>query len=324
MRFVFVLIACAIAALSSAKAQNLHSWVSAQGNDSSACTMAAPCATFSGAYQKTNAGGEVSCLNSGAFGGVFIQKSITFDCSAVHAEIGLNTPNFGSLFSVQIAPTDTVILRGLDLDCAAYSNATAFQCISMAGPGLLIVDHVKLSNSSVTTGSISGLDIVPYQGVAKVVVTDSIFVRNGGPSGGAGIRAAPTSSGGAQVTINRVVVSGNTFGIAFDTSQSGQQGINATVSNSTITSNANDAIVATTSSSGGPIGVTVRHSALTNNGYGIRSIGSGVTVRADGNAVIGNNIGVSAISGGALLTAGNNIVQVNGSNGSFSGPVPLN
>jgi hypothetical protein len=323
MRFVFILIACAIAGLSSAKAQNLHSWVSAQGNDASACTMAAPCATFSGAYQKTNAGGEVSCLNSGTFGGAFITKSITFDCSEVHAGSGLNTPNFGAFFAVQAAPTDTVILRGLDLDCAAYSNSTEFQCISMSGSGLLVVDHVKVSNSFITTaGGISGLDIVP-SGLAKVVVTDSIFVRNGGSSGGAGIRVAPQSSGGAQVTINRVVVAGNTFGIAFDTSQTGQ-GINATVSNSTIASNTNDAIVATTSSGGGPIGITVRKSELTNNGYGIRSIGSGVTVRADGNAVIGNNVGVSAISGGALLTAGNNIVQANGSNGSFSGPVPLN
>jgi len=40
-----------------AHAQNIRSWVAAAGNDNSNCTFAAPCASFSAAYAKTNPGG---------------------------------------------------------------------------------------------------------------------------------------------------------------------------------------------------------------------------------------------------------------------------
>ncbi|MBR0758649.1 hypothetical protein JQ604_41260 [Bradyrhizobium jicamae] len=320
MRFVLVFTMFFFAGLSSTKAQNLHSWVSPQGSDGNACTAASPCLTFSGALQKTNAGGEIGCSTSGYYGPVYITKSITIDCSAVHAEISQNS--FPGGIQVAIAASDTVVLRGLDLDCAYLSGQGSIPCIALDSSGTLIVDHVKVSGSIGSSPLYSGLWVSNNSaGLAKVVVTDSIFVHNGGSTTGAGILIRPISAGGVQVSIDRVTVAGNTFGIAFDTSQT-QAGINATVSNSTVSSNTNDAIVA--ANGNGPIGVTIRNSQLINNGFGTRSIGTGATVRVENTAIIGNSVGISALSGGTLLTAGNNLVQANGTNGTFTGGVPLN
>jgi hypothetical protein len=124
------------------------------------------------------------------------------------------------------------------------------------------------------------------------------------------------------VTLERVNISANTFGVAADGSDS-TGGINMTIADSVLASNVNDGLVATTSSGGAPIGVLVSNTKLTNNGFGIRSIGQNVTIRVDGSKVAGNGTGVSALSGGALLTFGNNVLQANGSNGAFSGPIGL-
>jgi hypothetical protein len=80
---------------------------------------------------------------------------------------------------------------------------------------------------------------------------------------------------------------------------------------------------AVTPSGGAPIDVYVKNTKSANNAFGVRSLGPNVTVRVDGSGVIGNSTGLSFSGGGALLTAGNNMVQANGSNGAFSGPVGL-
>jgi hypothetical protein len=96
-----------------------------------------------------------------------------------------------------------------------------------------------------------------------------------------------------------------------------------TVTDSVSSGNLNDGIIATTPAGGAPIGVYVKNTRLANNGFGIRSIGSNVTVRVDASSVIGNGTGLTASSSGALLTFGNNAVRANGSDGAFSGSVVL-
>src|SRR4051812_40143579 len=58
-----------------AQAQLSHTWVSSTGSDGGICDRPSPCQTFSGALGKTNAGGEITCVDSGNFGGVFVNKS---------------------------------------------------------------------------------------------------------------------------------------------------------------------------------------------------------------------------------------------------------
>ena len=60
-----------------AHAQATRTWVSGVGDDANPCSRTARCKTFAGAISKTAAGGEISVLDPGGFGGVTITKSIT-------------------------------------------------------------------------------------------------------------------------------------------------------------------------------------------------------------------------------------------------------
>jgi hypothetical protein len=92
-----------------------HTWVSSAGNDNNSCDITAPCLTFIGAYEKTSAGGEITCQNGGDYGGLIITKSITVDCEY---SIGSLLPGSGSPDDFGISPPagSVVTLRGLDVD----------------------------------------------------------------------------------------------------------------------------------------------------------------------------------------------------------------
>ena len=78
-----------------------------------------------------------------------------------------------------------------------------------------------------------------------------------------------------------------------------------------------DGVIATSSPATAAAGVAVINSQSLSNGFGIRSIGSNITVRAEGSKIIGNGTGLGG--GGASLSGGGNTVQANGTNGSFTG-----
>jgi hypothetical protein len=159
-------------------------------------------------------------------------------------------------------------------------------------------------------------------GASFLVVTDSILSRNVSGAAGAGILVRPSGGGSAQVNIERVLAEGNGFGIVVDgTGSSG--GVNMTIADSIAAANSNDGIIATTPSNGAPIGITATNTRSANNGFGLRSFGTNVTIRADRMTIIGNNTGLTAGSGGALLSAGTNVVEANGVNGAFSGAISL-
>jgi hypothetical protein len=109
----------------------------------------------------------------------------------------------------------------------------------------------------------------------------------------------------------------------FDSFFGSTAGINMTIADSVVSGNTQDGIVATTPGGGAPIGVLVTNTRSVNSNIGIRSIGTGVTIRVDGSKIAGNGTGLRFISGGALLSFGNNAVEANGTNGAFSGPVTL-
>jgi hypothetical protein len=293
----------------SAYALNDHSWVSNTGSGT-ACTRAAPCAGFGAAQAATNAGGVISVLDSGEYGGggIFIIKSLTIRAEGVD---GGATTIFagGAWIAVQAGTNDVVTLEGLHLNGGGIALFT--------GGHLHVVKCVITNNNA--SGS-AGISFVPNS-ASKLSVTDTVISNNGAGTGG-GIVINPQSGGTAQVALERVTVNGNAFGIAADgTGSTG--GINMTIADSMIANNSQDGIIATTPSGGAPIGVYLKNTKSVNNAFGIRSLGPNVTVRVDGSSVIGNSTGLSFSGGGALLTAGNNMVRANGIDGAFSAPVAL-
>jgi hypothetical protein len=128
--FPLAIVAAAALALGStaAYALNARSWVASNGSDAADCSRATPCATFFNALPKTNAGGEITCVDSGNFGTVNIDKSITINCEGVLASNSASS-SLG-VFFVTTAAADRVILRGLDIDLGSGDGfgAVIFNC----------------------------------------------------------------------------------------------------------------------------------------------------------------------------------------------------
>src|SRR2546425_6215321 len=81
-------LALPLLAAAPAQAQATRTWVSGTGDDlSPTCSRTAPCKTFQGAYNKTAAGGEINCLDSGGFGTLTITMAVTVSCEAGTAGI---------------------------------------------------------------------------------------------------------------------------------------------------------------------------------------------------------------------------------------------
>lgn len=296
-------------AAGSANAQNVQSWVSSTGSGI-ACTRAAPCASFGTAYAATIPGGVISVLDSGDYGSISIQKSLTIRAVGVDAGATFTPAISGNWITVGAGASDVVTLEGLHFTGAA---AVDFQT-----GGQLHVVRCVISNGNL--GGAAGIRFRPSN-PSKLSVTETVISNMGSVTGG-GIVINPRSGGSAQVALERVTVNGNAYGIAADGTGS-TAGINVTIADSMIAHNAHAGILATTPSGGAPIGVMVKSTKSVNNNIGIWSVGTNVTVRVDGSSVIGNTTGLSFGSGGALLTFGNNSVVANGSNGAFSGSVGL-
>jgi hypothetical protein len=94
-----------------ANAQASRTFVSGVGNDLNPCSRTAPCANFFGALSKTAAGGEIDCLDSGGFGTVTIDRSLTIDCTGVGGSI--LAVGGTSAITVNAGPNDRVVLRNL-------------------------------------------------------------------------------------------------------------------------------------------------------------------------------------------------------------------
>src|SRR5882724_5107823 len=94
------------------QAQATRTWVSGVGDDANPCSRTAPCKTFAGAISKTQAGGEINCIDPGGFGAVTITKSMTIDC--LNTEAGVLVAGTNGVI-INAAATDIVVLRGLDI-----------------------------------------------------------------------------------------------------------------------------------------------------------------------------------------------------------------
>ena len=103
-----------------AQAQATRTWGSGVGDDANPCSRTAPCKTFSGAYSKTAAGGEIDVLDPGGFGTINIGKAITIDGGAGLSSI-LATSGLAGV-TVSAGSNDVVILKNLSMQGAGSGN----------------------------------------------------------------------------------------------------------------------------------------------------------------------------------------------------------
>jgi hypothetical protein len=178
----------------SARAQATQTWVSGAGDDGNPCTRTSPCLTFQGALSKTLAGGEINCLDSGPFGAVAIQHSLTIDCTGVVGGVQASGTN-----AVQIvaAPTDVVVIEGLDIE----GINSAPNGVYIGPVASVTIRNCRIAGFAGTPGSPapSGMGIiVGNANNVELLTVDSVIEHNGY----AGIYLLLQNGADLQTTIN--------------------------------------------------------------------------------------------------------------------------
>jgi hypothetical protein len=181
------------------------------------CTLPAPCRSFAQAVTKTNAGGEITVLDSAGYGPVTITQSLTIT-NPGGVEAGITPPSGQDAITINTAAAATITLRGLTIEGgnAGVNGINMVSTLPNTGNGgtlNLIGCAIKdfTGNGIVVHPNLAGSGTVPF---LNVMIADSFFLNNGTN----GIKLAPGKVE-VQALITRTIVSGNSVGIDLATSE---------------------------------------------------------------------------------------------------------
>jgi hypothetical protein len=303
IRFAFQLVAVlafTLACFSFAQAQACRTWVSGVGDDLNPCSRTAPCKTFAGAFSKTAAGGEIDTLDSGGYGTLTISKSITIDGNGTIASV-LATGTTG--FTINVAATDTVILRHLSISGACATSINGINWINAGGTVILEDLEIEkfgnnLVKANLTASGNLHINNLRGQNSAGLVIDND-----------AGIYMK-TTSGTLRAVIDNVHLQNNVIGInAEDNTQ-------VTVRNSVISGNgANNTVGVRVAPDGAtPAVMTLEGVTISHNSQGVRTTQAGGAVATFlSNCNINNaaNAGSNAGAGVTVTSFTNNTFAKN-------------
>lgn len=343
-------VAAAAALLCSANeaAAAQRTFVSTTGNDANTaanCSLASPCRSFGSALTVTVPNGEIVVLDSGGYGRVTIDRSVSIVAPAgVYAGISV----FAATNGIDInTPSIDVVLRGLTINGQGGSIGVSF----LAGNSLTIEDctisnmannaidaaapsaDVRVKDTTIRDNSGYGIDarnLLGYLEVehvriegssaamavtegANATVSRSTFERNN-----AGVHALANLTRTTTLALYDTVIAGNNgdglYVFAGDTST-----VSVTVSGGTIAREGTTGVRAD-ANSGASAHVALTHVTLTANSsdaVNVVSNTAGTRVSVS-DSTITHNTGYAMHQGGAgvLLTRQNNVVHDN--NGSTS------
>jgi len=323
LRILAAIVATSLACVAAAAYGQTRTFVSGVGNDADPCSRTAPCRTFSGAFSKTSAGGEINCLDPGGYGGLTINKRITIRCDyteggALVAGAGTN----GITINLP-AVTDQVVLSGIDFN----GVGTATNGLRIITGGIVLVQNSVMHDFRAASGL--GIRVAPA-GILNLTIRDTIVTNNGSGATGGGILIQPTGAGGAaRVSLINVTVQGNANnGLFVNTTGNTNltDGITVAIENSSFTDNAT--CIRTLRVGGtNTAAMLVDDSLIANNTTaGIVADGGQNTIRVADSNITGNPQGVSPVNGGTINSFGNNRLIGNptigpANNGAFSGAV---
>jgi Right handed beta helix region len=269
-------------------AQATRTWVSGVGDDANPCSRTAPCKTFAGAISKTSAGGEISALDPGGFGGVTITKSITLNGDGNLTSL-LVSSSPGVTINAQ--PTDVVVLRHLSIN----GTGTGTSGVRMVVGGMLVVDSCSISGFTQ-----NGIEMAT-SGVSNLVAKNTTFT-----GGSTGVRI---TSGMVNASLHDITVSGAVNGIY---ASSGT----VDVSKSVISQNTGVGVLADGTST-----ISLESNMLTGNATAAQAI-TGATIRLSNNDIFDNSIGFGC-GGGILASSANNRKAGNTGGGAVCSPTVM-
>jgi hypothetical protein len=278
--------------------QSTRTWVSVNGSDANDCSRATPCRTLSAALVKSASGAEIDVLDSGDFGAVTLNKSITVLAPGVLG--GIQTPA-GTAITINAGASDKVVLRGLTID----GLGTGLDGVSFVAGGSLYVENCTVNNFGRY-----GIDFAPTSGSGKLFVTDTVVRNNGIGATGGGLHLIATTGTGFIASVDGLRSEGNVFGLKAETLGA------VTVRNSLSANNGYSGYTALTPSGSGDVRLFLENSVSTHNGTtGVASVGLATVILSNG-VVTDNQTGLSTNNGGLILSFGNNKVQANATDGS--------
>ena len=308
--FLKVIPALALIALAlpaSASAQATRTWVSGVGDDANPCSRTAPCKTFAGAISKTANGGEINCLDPGGFGGVTITKSLTIKCQYTEGGVLVSGTN---AIVVNAASTDTVTLRGLDINGIGTGAQT-----SLSGIKVLSAARVNIYDNEIYRFK-AGVVIAPTSAQTRVVLK-----RNHIHDNGLGVINAP---GNALVQFTSMLLRDNDI-------QQNVCGVTVSAFGTNASTPTTTDCGAATSGSGinSPAQANIVRDGINFNsgspGAGVFARGANARVELAYSDVTNNTIGLRRLDGGVIqgTTPGTNQISNNGSNDGTSGSQTL-
>jgi hypothetical protein len=263
-----------------------RTWVAPSGDDNNACSNANPCKTFTGALAKTSARGEIVVKESGNFGQVTINTSITIDGGGKYA--GIQVINGGDGVTIQAGNADVIVLRGLTITGVINS---AYRAINAAAfSGVLHVENCVIRESYFGMIAVGALTLFVHNTVISECAVEAITMNGGGRAVIERTRLENNHIGiiqflGAQVTVRNTVASGNAVG--FENGGGTLNLENCVASNNAVigvTAFGDPANAAT---------VVISNSVVTNNQTGLEQDGTSVIYSRGNNTVTGNNTDIS-------------------------------
>jgi hypothetical protein len=273
------------------QAQATRTWVSGVGDDVNPCSRTAPCKTFAGAISKTATRGEINAIDSGGFGAITINKSITIDGAGVQASI-LAAGTNGVIVN-DTTNAAVVHLRNLSINGAG----TGFDGIRFLAGRRLFVENVVVFNFKGNGTNSDGIDFVP----SSAGLTFNLHVKNStfSDNSGDGIRVS-TAASTINASIDGCILSGNVNGLEVP-------GGTANISRSVIDGNSSNGITVTSGAF-----INASQNQITSNGTGINNVAPS-SVRLSDNNIYRN--GTALGGGGTYESSGNNHILGNTSDG---------
>lgn len=281
-----------------ASAQVARVFLSGTGDDANDCTNAGtPCRSLQGAVNQCPALGEVIVMTSGGFGTANITKSLTINAPSGIVAFDART------ITVNIGPTDKVVLRGLSMNGAVFSDNYG---IYFTHGGTLVVER------SVIAGFVFGIGL--EAGGSHLVVNNCDIRKN---SYGIFAQFLSGVTDLSSLTVeNTRFVNNVSFGIfMFDY-------IRAVVKDSVATGNYRGFGIWQSVPSDGALLLDGCVSAHNTTGvYALGQNGIVATAKVTNSTITGNDTGVLGELTGQVLSFGNNQLWGNTTDGTFNSTV---
>jgi hypothetical protein len=297
--FALIILVAAFAA----QGQATRTWVSGVGDDANPCSRTAPCKTWAGAISKTAAGGIIDALDPGGFGAVTITKAMTLEGNGTLAST-LSSGVNGIIVNITSGTGRNVVLRNILIDGSGVTlgiNGIRF----IAGDALLVEDcYIKAYSGA-------GIDFENDTGTGQLIVR-----RTSISECAQGVLVKPQAAAtAARATIHDSVITMNGVGVR------AEDKANVNVYESRVSGNTGDGVLSFAAGGIGTVVIVANSQISGNTGTGLKTQGGNSFLRVSATTITGNGTGLDHALGGFLESYQNNVLNLNSSNGTFTGNV---